>query len=405
MSTQGIVEQDQATDTTGAGSGAPARTPPSDGTQGIKATIATEEAVHWTEIGVREMLATAAEAILMTDGAGQIVFANQAAAQVFGFAADEMLGLPVDTLVPERLRGHHAQHRADYIATPSPRPMGRDRALVGRRRDGMEFPIEVVLSSMSRKGGPLVVSFITDITRRRESEEKLRDYQAKLQHMAFDAALAEGRERRRIAADLHDRIGQSLALAQIKLTSMRETVTGAPRTAIDEAIELLAQSVFDTRTLTFELSPPVLYDLGLTHALSWLAENVEKRQGLRIELCDDELHKPLDDATAALVFRAVRELLMNVLKHAKASTAKVSLRRTGDHFDIDVEDEGVGFDPDVTLHSSAGGFGLFSVREQISRLGGTVEVASRPQQGTRVSIRVPLKLGEPPKAEVADGTP
>ena len=360
--------------------------------------------VKWTEIGVREMLTTAAEAILMSDGAGHIVFANQAAAHVFGFATNEMLGVSVDTLVPERLRGHHAQHRADYIATPSPRPMGRDRELVGRRKDGTEFAIEVVLGSMAREGGPLVVSFIADITRRRESEKKLRDYQAKLQHMVFDAALTEERERRRIAADLHDRIGQSLALAQIKLTSIRETVTGAPRTAIDEAIELLAQSVVDTRTLTFELSPPVLYDLGLKEALSWLVEDVEKRHGIRIELCDDEAHKPLDDATAALVFRAVRELLMNVFKHAKVPTAKVSLRRTGDHIDIDVEDKGVGFDPDDTLHSGAGGFGLFSVREQISRLGGTVNVASAPRQGTRVSMRVPLKIGEPPKEEMMEKT-
>lgn len=355
-----------------------------------------EEVARRTESGFREMLTTAAEAILMTARDGRIVFANQAAARIFGFAADEMEGLPVDSLLPERLRGRHTRHRADYMKDLSPRLMGRDRELVGVRKDGVEFPIEVVLGSMVREGEALVVSFVNDITRRRESEGKIREYQDKLQHMAFDAALAEERERRRIAADLHDRIGQTLALVQIKLTSAREAMTGPPREEIDQAIQLLAQSVLDTRTLTFELSPPVLYDLGLKDALSWLVEDVEKRHGIKIELHDDEVHKPLDDATAGLLFRSVRELLVNVFKHAKAPTARVSLRRVGDHFEIEVEDKGVGFDPgDVNLQSAGSGFGLFSVREQIRRLGGTVEVTSAPHEGTRVSMRVPLKVGAP----------
>ena len=250
---------------------------------------------------------------------------------------------------------------------------------------------------MPGENGPLVVSFVSDITRQRESEQKLRDYQDRIQRMAFDATLTEERERRRIAADLHDRIGQSLALAQIKLTSIREAVTGTPRDGVDKAVELIAQSINDTRTLSFELSPPVLYDLGIKEALSWLIEEVEKRHGIQVELIDDGTEKPLDDTTAALVFRAVRELLMNVFKHAQSASATVSLQRTSDHFEVEVADKGAGFDPNATAPSFGGGFGLFSVREQISRLGGTVQIASAPREGTRVSLRVPLKLGTPQK--------
>jgi PAS domain S-box-containing protein len=349
-------------------------------------------ALRRTEAGYREMLMTAAEAIFMSDRTGRIVFANDMATKYFGYAAEELAGLSVDLLVPKGLSELHAQHRTEYLAEAIPRPMGRDRDLVGRRKDGSEFPIEVILGSMQGGSGQLIVSFVTDISRRREAEQKIRDYQGKLQKMAFEAAVAEERERRRIAVDLHDRIGQSLALAQIKLSSVREAVSGAPRAAIDEAVELIAQSVTDTRTLTFELSPPVLYDLGLKEALAWLVEEVEKQHGLRIELVDDAADKPLDDATAALVFRAVRELLMNVLKHAKAGTARVSLRRTNDDVDIEVEDKGVGFDAtDLAPRPGSGGFGLFSVREQINRLGGTVEVVSAPAQGTCVTMRVPVK--------------
>jgi len=334
-----------------------------------------ETALKRTESGFREMLMTAAEAVFMTEPTGTIVFANHAAAASFGFAEAELLGMSIAELIPEALRVAHVQN--------------------GRRKDGTEFPLEVVLGSMATAKGPLAVSFVTDISRRRETETKLRDYQDKLQHMAFEAAVAEERERRRIAVDLHDRIGQSLALAQIKLTSMREAVAGPPRIAIDEAVDLIAQSVTDTRTLIFELSPPVLYDLGLKDALSWLVEEVEKRHGLHVELVDDAADKPFDDATAALVFRAVRELLVNVSKHAHSATAKVSLRRTGDHVDIDVEDHGVGFVPDdVTARSDGAGFGLFSVREQINRLGGAFSIVSSPHDGTRVSMRVPL-LSEP----------
>lgn len=215
--------------------------------------------------------------------------------------------------------------------------------------------------------------------------------------MAFDAAVAAERERRRIATDLHDRIGQTPSLAQIKLTAVRDVVTGDPRAIVDEGIALIAQTIADTRTLVFDLSPPVLYDLGLHAALSWLAEDVEMRHGMHVELLDDSSDKPLDDMAAALVFRAVRELLMNVFKHARSTTATVSLRRAANRLEVSVEDRGVGFAlDDLAQHSPGAGFGLFSVREQISRLGGDVDIASTPGRGTLVRIRVPIRTTAPP---------
>jgi signal transduction histidine kinase len=296
--------------------------------------------------------------------------------------------------LPERVREIHARQRGEYLAAPSSRPMGRDRDLVGRRKDGSEFPIEVALSTMTREDGPVVVAFVTDVTQRRQTERQIRAYQDRLRRMAFDAALTEQRERRRIAIELHDRIGQALALAQIKLTSVRGDLAGALRAAVDGAVELLEQAIADQHTLLFDLSPPILYDLGLKEALDWLAEDVEKRHGVHIEVVDDGADKPLDDAGKAVVFRAVRELIMNVLKHANAP-ATASLRRVDNHLEIDVEDHGVGFDPDApTDRPSGGGFGLLSVREQIAGLGGTLTIKSAPRQGTRVTVRVPLQARE-----------
>jgi two-component system, chemotaxis family, CheB/CheR fusion protein len=391
------------------------------------------EVVRQTELGFREMLTTAAEAILMADSSGKIVFANRRAEEIFGFAESEMLGLERAALIPERPSrgdgangdgarrdgaGRHDGARGDaagrhngaggdgagrHDGAAAAQPPVAGSGLRGRRKNGTEFPVEVVIGSMPRPAGPLAVSFVTDITRRMEFEKKLRDYQDKLRQTAHDAALAEERERRRIAVEVHDHIGQALALAQIKLTSIREAIQGPPRVSFDQAVDLLVQSIADTRTLIFELSPPVLYDLGLKEALSWLVEDLEKRHGLPIDLSDDGADKPLPDATAALVFRAVRELLVNVSKHAHAASARVALRRADGYYSVDVEDRGVGFDPSEIDHAQPGsGFGLFSVREQIGRLGGTIEIASSPGQGTRVNLRVPIG-GRP--LTLSDGRP
>jgi two-component system CheB/CheR fusion protein len=355
-----------------------------------------EKARARSEREFREVLGTTAAGILMTDAAGSIVFVNPSATQLFGYTAAELLGRPVSLLMPERPSQRHAEQRTADPVDREPRGVARERDVVGVRKDGTEVSLQVTLTPLTRETGLLVVCSVTDLSARRESERRIVDYQEKLRQVSFDAALSEERERRRIAADLHDRIGQSLALSQMKLASMPRT--GSERTAVDETIELLAQSIVDTRTLIFDLSPPILYELGLKEALSWLAEDLDKRWGMHIEVVADErtleqTAKLLGDASAALVFRSVKELLTNVLKHARVRAAKVSLRRRDEGLEIDVEDRGAGFDSDARSDGGTahGRFGLFSVREQMSRLGGTVEIDSDRQRGTRVSLRLPLK--------------
>jgi len=350
-----------------------------------------EEALRRSESGFREMLAGAADPVVMSDAAGRIVYANQAI-RAFGYEPGELVGSSIDVLVPERLVGVHASHRAAYSRAATPRRMGLGRDVVARRKDGTECPVEIALSPLDVSEGRLVVAFISDITPRREAERRIADYQTRLQRLAFDTAMAEEHERRSIVADLHDGIGVSLAAAKMKLSVARDGASGEARVALDDALTLVAQCLRDTRTAMFDLSPPILYDLGLRAALGWLTEDLGKRHGLHIAFDEDGSADPFAGSTAALLFRAVRELLVNVVKHARVCEARLVWRRDGDRLVLEVVDGGVGFDSERPGAPSTA-FGLFSVREQVSRLGGTLGVTSAPGEGARVWLDVPVPFG------------
>ncbi len=240
---------------------------------------------------------------------------------------------------------------------------------------------------------PFAIGMLEDITEHKQAEAEIRTYQEQLRSLASELSLTEERERRRLATDLHDHIGQILALAQIKLGAMRELVSSSSlATSMDEIRRLVEQSIQYTRSLTFELSPPILYDLGFEAAVEWLAELIQNQQGMRIEVQTERHPLPMDDEIRVLLFQAVRELLVNVVKHAKAQRAKVTIGREGNHIRIKVEDDGVGLgiSPGAPL-SSARGFGLFSIRERLKYLGGHLEMDSEPGRGTQVTLTVPLK--------------
>ena len=153
-------------------------------------------------------------------------------------------------------------------------------------------------------------------------------------------------------------------------------------------------AIADLRSLTFELSPPVLYELGLEPALQYLAEQMEREHGVPVQYRDDGLEKPLRDDLRVTLYRSVRELLVNAVKHARASQLKVSVSRLGDRIRILVEDDGVGFDSGIleVRSPAGGGFGLFSIRERLSCVEGRMEIDSRAGSGARITLTVPLAV-------------
>jgi len=229
----------------------------------------------------------------------------------------------------------------------------------------------------------------------KRAENELQAYDNQLRSLSSQLVLAEERERRRIAMELHDHIGQALACCKIKLGDLRaqacsieflEPLNGI-REIIEEALRL-------TRSLTFELSPPILYEVGFEAAVEWLGERVQGEHGIEFHLEYDKGPKPMDDETRITLFRAVRELLMNVTKHAHAKKVCLWIERDGNYIRVHVEDDGVGFDSSkMGSHlMRSKGFGLFSVRERLNHIGGHLKIESRPNSGTRVTMIAPLRI-------------
>lgn len=218
-------------------------------------------------------------------------------------------------------------------------------------------------------------------------EKQLLDYQKQLRSLSSQISLIEEHEKRRIATELHDCIGQTLALSKIKLGLLNKTASSPElKNIIREILQLIEQTIKETRTLTFELSPPILYELGLSQAVKWLIDQFREKHGLKIYLQDDGNDKPFDNNTRFFLFQAIRELLFNVVKHAHAAEAKVSMSSNNNKLHIIIEDDGTGF----TMPSSyQGGYGLFNIRERMNHINGQFEIKSLPGRGTRVSLVAP----------------
>ena len=225
-----------------------------------------------------------------------------------------------------------------------------------------------------------------DIEARRAAEAELRAREGQLRALASELTRIEQRERRRIAELLHDHVGQALAMAKLRLQGLHQQ---APEQAEDLAgvIATLDQAIGQCRSLTFELSPPVLHELGLEAALEWLAETALER-GLSCEFHDDGRDKPLPEDSRVLLFSAARELLTNVLKHARATRATLAIAREDDRVMVSVTDDGIGFTTPGA--SGASGFGLFNIRERLERLGGELTIETPADGGARVIMTLPL---------------
>jgi len=228
-----------------------------------------------------------------------------------------------------------------------------------------------------------------------ELERRVAHRTEQLRSLASDLEAAEDRERRQIARDLHDDLGQTLAAARIRLATLCDDDRGDIRGQANDVGALIDAASLSIRSLAAQLAPAVLNELGIAAALDWLGEEIERTFGLKVVVIDDGEPKPLDQDARSIVYRAVRELLINVAKHARTDSARVESARVGKLVVVRVSDDGVGYDPNRVVAGPNRGLGLLSVRERLSLLGGTAEIRASPGAGTLGILSVPLPAGEP----------
>lgn len=240
----------------------------------------------------------------------------------------------------------------------------------------------------------VLANVLVSIIERQEAERQLHTYQERLRSLASELSLTEERERRRLASDLHDSIAQVLAITKLKLQILRaaERSEGEAK-EVDELCELIGQAIHQTRSLMFDLSPATLFESGLQAALAGLVERMRQLHGIGLELACEGGDGELTEEIRILLYRAVRELLINIVKHARAEKARITVSRAGGQIRIDVEDDGVGFEVSKVGTHKGDGFGLFSISERLHHLGGVLELHSEPGQGTRVTLLAPLQEG------------
>ena len=358
----------------------------------ISAVKAAELQLRESEARFRSLAEGSLQGIAVFDADWELQFVNQSLAELLGYKDVQAL-----------------LNLGNWAHCIPAHELARMREFQQRRLRGESVPNQYETELLRADGGVIhtltgvrliewnkSVAFqyiVFDLTEKKRAEEKLLSYQEELRELAGKISLAEESERRRIASELHDGTVQNLVLARMNLSRLQKTLGDDQSKVMAEDInQLLEQSLSETRSMIFELSPPVLYELGLAAAVEWLCEQFKQRTGIIVAVISDNSSVVISHELTVVVFQAVREMLINITKHAQASA--VSLHWKTDHgsLSIIIEDNGVGFDVAALggRRASEGGFGLFSVRERLGLLGAQLTIEST-SSGTRVCLRAPLE--------------
>ncbi len=352
----------------------------------------TERALRVAEGNLRSIFENAAEGIYQSTPSGRFVTVNPALAAMAGYGS------------PTEMVEAIADIRKDFYVEPGSRAMFEEslasqdevrgfESLVKRKDGELIWVLENARAIRNEKGRvDHYEGIVQDISDRRKMAEKLDRTRQKLRGLAGELTRVEERERRTIATQLHDQLGAVLSMAKMKLASLRQGVEGTPLApALEEVHALVGNAVQETRFLTWELSPPILYQLGLESALEWLGESVEQRHGVAFRFEKEGNPHDLGEERRFLVFSAVRELLLNVVKHADAGGVSLRLRWLEAVVEATLDDDGKGFDVPgaAALPDARRSFGLFSIQERFDDLGGSVSIRSAPGEGTSVTLVLP----------------
>jgi PAS domain S-box-containing protein len=329
----------------------------------------------------------ATDGIIYTDWNGKIISVNPTAVKLLGVTQNKMIGGTAIEIAKNNLSGESLARMLEFIKKALKGDAVSD-FLIRTAKGEFEF------NTTYGKGKPGLTVMIRDVTERNKAREKINLHQRNLQSLTSELAMAEEKARRRLAITLHDKLGQSLVLAKFKTNELtKQTTDSNQMKVISEITSFIEDAIKESRSITYELSPPVLYEMGLTSAISWKLDEIEKSNILKTSLIDQSRSYELEKREEIILYRTINELLQNTIKHAKAKNVVVTFRLLKDNYRIIVSDNGIGFDLKTMREKAVSQkkFGLFSVIERIGYIGGEVNIDTAPDKGTKVIIDLPIK--------------
>ncbi len=354
---------------------------------------AYEQVLRKSEAKYRQLVEHAEAGILEFDyQTNRIISANDSFLGIIGYSKEEIFSMnPVDLMTEDS--------KNIYLELLSQRlsgkilPTGNSYQFITKsgQRKWVLLNSNITYKEEQPQKADIV---LIDITHLKEVENELIRYQERLKQLSIQLSKAEENQRRQLASQLHESVSQELFVAQLKLNVL-EKVLNDPKHSrqLDEIKDQIVKSIREIKSITYDLSPTVLYDLGLKEAVEALSKSIEVNYCLTAKARFIGHLEDLDEEIKIIIYRVIKEIIHNVIKHARASSIAINIDNTNNRLCVDVIDNGVGFD---TGRLSEGqytdkGFGLFDIREKINHLGGHLSIHSTPGSGTRIGLVIPLK--------------
>ncbi|HJW57852.1 MAG TPA: MASE3 domain-containing protein [Burkholderiaceae bacterium] len=354
----------------------------------------TSNALQQNQMLLTGIIQNASDAIITVDSRQVIVLANPSAAAMFGVTSDKMQGCPIEQYIPAQ---HHEKYRRHIRLFGKPRlaylTKGKTyshHAVTGLRANGEEFAIEASISSMMENDKQLYTLILRDITERKLVQDKLAQSHNELRRLSRALQTVREEERRNIARDLHDDLGQLLATLRIDLSLLQKQSAEAIVSPhqFDGMDTLLTTSITSLRRIATDLRPRGLDEGGLYFALQTLRKDFVTRYGIACELHADETQLVLDEQRTTAIYRIIQEALANIFRHANARKVVIAFMRDDATLEISIHDDGHGMRPEDMANTST--FGLADMRERVHAMDGSISITSLPSQGTRINIILPL---------------
>jgi PAS domain S-box-containing protein len=354
--------------------------------QEIREREKTEQELNGREKVLHSLFESAPDATILVDSQGKIVRANQRVEMIFGYKAEELIDQSVELLLPEKFRSQHILERAHYTKVPYTRLMGSGLELFGQRKDGTEFPVDIMLSPVETQLGLLTLAAIRDATERKLIENELSEVQRRL----IDSTEAE---RLYLAQELHDGPIQDLYGVSFELSSLRDDLETQEATqSLQAATHTIQDVIAILRGICGDLRPPTLAQFGLEKSIRSHVDGLSSMHpGIKFKLDLQADGQLLPERVRLALFRIYQHAISNVIRHAEANNVVISLAIDTENVTLEIKDDGKGFELPARWIELAreDHLGLVGTAERAQAIGAQLTIESSPGAGTCISVSVP----------------